>query len=207
MLSKRSFIALGVSLLLVLFASDYARAQSDESKFEVGIQFSALGRGPGFWFEDTAGVGGGGRLTFNLTKYIALEGELNYFPSTSFYNVRRFQGQFGVKSGVKFNRFGFFGKVRPGFIDTSYDYPIFCIQGPCPPFRVERTNFSTDVGGVTEFYPARRITVRFDVGDTIVSRRPEIIPLLRDGSFFSLYVPPKQITHNFQLGAGIGFRF
>ena len=139
-------------------------------------------------------------MTFNLTKYLALEGELNYFPSAGFNNARSFQGQFGVKSGLRFDRFGVFGKVRPGFIDTKYDFRVFCLSAPCPPglvcitapcfpdtFTVANTDLSLDVGGVLEFYPSKLVTVRFDVGDTVVNR-----------SF---------ATHNLQLGAGVGFRF
>jgi len=54
-------------------------------------------------------------------------------------------------------------------------------------FTIANTDFSLDVGGVIEFYPSKLVTVRFDVGDTIINR-----------SF---------VTHNLQLCAGIGFRF
>jgi len=42
-------------------------------------------------------------MTFNLNKNIALGGEMNYFPNSGFYNVRKLQGQVGVKSGIRFN--------------------------------------------------------------------------------------------------------
>jgi hypothetical protein len=187
-------------LLFTLITHEFAIAQSEEQKVEVGAQFSVLGRGAAPLFDTTTGIGGGGRVTVNLTKRLALEGELNYFPSAGFYNVRRFQGQFGVKSGFRFDRFGVFGKVRPGFINAKYDFRRFCSPPPCPPgalcilpsclpdaFTTSDTRASLDVGGVVEFYSFKRITVRFDAGDTIVNR-----------SF---------ATHNFQLGAGVGYRF
>jgi hypothetical protein len=167
------------------------------SKFEVGAQFSVAGRAGG----GATSIGGGVRLTFNLTKYLALEGEMNYFPSAGFNDVRSSQGQFGVKSGLRFERFGVFGKVRPGFVNVKYSALPFCVQTvclptgfctqifppACSPIRSADTKFSLDVGGVLEFYPAKRVIVRFDVGDTVVNR-----------SF---------ATHNLQLGAGVGFRF
>src|SRR5262247_4475297 len=193
----KSAVTLCVLLLLTLVFHGTVIAQSEESKFEVGAQFSVIGRGAS---GVATNIGGGGRLTFNLTKYLALEGELNYFPSAGFNNVRSFQGQFGVKSGLRFDRFGVFGKVRPGFIDTKYDFRTFCPPFPCPPglfcittpcspatFTVANTDLSLDVGGVLEFYPSKLLTVRFDVGDTVVNR-----------SF---------ATHNLQIGAGVGFRF
>jgi len=199
----KSAVTFCVLLLLTLVLRGSVIAQSEESKLEVGAQFSVIGRSAG---GVATSIGGGARLTFNLTRYLALEGELNYFPSAGFDNVRRFQGQFGVKSGLRFDRFGVFGKVRPGFMDTKSRFRT-CL--PCPPgsvcpafcipveFSDADTGFSLDVGGVAEFYPAKRITVRFDVGDTIVNRREPLI-FFPSGSF---------ATHNLQLGAGVGFRF
>src|SRR5215475_13202142 len=182
-------------LTLVLHAS--VIAQQEEPKFEVSAQFSVIGRRVG----GATSIGGGSRLTFNLTRYLALEGESNYFPAAGFNDVRRFQGQFGVKSGLRFNRFGVFGKVRPGFINTKYNVLLLCAQPVCPPnsvcipifptvcstIKITDTGFSMDVGGIMEFYPSKRITVRFDVGDTIVNHQ------------FA--------THNLQLNASIKFRF
>ena len=192
--SYKTAVTICVLLLLTLVPHESVIAQSEEPKIEVGVQISVAGR-------RTARIGGGGRLTFNLTRNLALEGELNYFPSAGFDNVRRFQGQFGVKSGLRFDRFGLFGKVRPGFIEAKSDVRLLCPQPcprgvevciqifppVCPPITVADTRFSLDVGGVVEFYPSKLVTARFDVGDTIVNRR------------FA--------AHNLQLGAGVGFRF
>ncbi len=170
-------------------------------------------------------------MTINLTKALAVEGELNYFPSRGFDNVRRLQGQFGVKSGWRFRRFGVFGKVRPGFIDTKRDFQPPCILQPiCPPnqvcapiftpfcssFAIADTGFSLDVGGVAELYPSKRLVVRLDVGDTIADRQsPPIFigrPILNgqgglvSNAFFAL--PGSNVTtHSLQLSAGVGFRF
>src|SRR5262245_18094829 len=196
--SFKSAVAFCVLLLLTLMPYKSALAQQEVPKFEVGAQFSVLGRRAG---DDATSIGGGVRLTFNVNRYLALEGELNYFPSAGFNDVRRFQGQFGVKSGLRFDRFGVFGKLRPGFINTKYDVPTLCAQTVClpngvctqiflpvcPPITIAETGFSLYVGGVLEFYPAKRVIVRFDVGDTVVKH-----------SF---------ATHNLQLGAGVGFRF
>ena len=200
----KSTINVCVFLLFTLIPHEFVIAQAEEQKVEVGVQFSALGRGTGPFFDSATSIGGGGRLTFNLTRYMALEGELNYFPGAGFNNVRRFQGQFGVKSGLRFDRFGVFGKVRPGFVNTKYEVPVFCIKGPCSPVIDKDTGFSMDLGGVVEFYPSRRATVRFDVGDTIINRREP--PYYLAGGFFGL--PARNFaSHNLQLGAGVGFRF
>jgi outer membrane protein with beta-barrel domain len=186
--SFKSIIVFCALLLFMSIHSAYARAQSNESKIEVGAQFSVLGGGPGYWLDSPTSVGGGVRLTFNFTRYLALEGELNYLPDAGFNNSERYQGQFGIKTGLRFDRFGVFGKVRPGFIHSDF---------------TDNTNFSLDVGGVLEFYPTKRMLVRFDAGDTIVNR--EALPV-----FFNrgLFVPRRNYaTHNLQLSAGVGFRF
>ena len=171
-------------------------------------------------------------MTINLTKALAVEGELNWFPSSGFDDVRMFQGQFGVKAGWRFKRFGLFGKVRPGFIHTKRDFQSCFIQPICPPnqvctpvfstfcsfFPIGGAGFSLDVGGVAELYPSKRVVVRLDIGDTIANRQSP--PVFISQSSFSRTTPPVLIssgffalpggnvtTHNLQLSAGVGFRF
>jgi len=205
MSNMKTYRTIVASVVVMLCAATFARAQSDESKLEVGVQFAALRNGIGYWYDDASGLGGGGRLTFNLNPHIAIEGEVNYFPSMGYYDVSRLQGQFGVKSGVRLKQVGFFGKLRPGFMRSKFDVPVFCIRPPCPPISEAHTGFSLDVGGVVEFYPARRLTVRFDLGDTIVHR--PLGPILFPANQLTLWALPKQTTHNLQINAGIGFRF
>lgn len=219
-------VTICVLLLLMLVLNESASAQSEERKFEVGAQISGLAGG-GFGGRES--LGGGGRLTYNLTKYLALEGELNYFTSKSSDDFRRFQGQFGVKSGLRFNKFGLFGKLRPGFIDTNEDF-FFFLPITCPPGLVcaqslipvsgstSDTKFSLDIGGVAELYPSKRIVVRLDVGDIILNRREpafiNVLPILNRqtppvfGTSSFIVLPGRSAaTHNLQLSAGVGFRF
>src|SRR5262249_10173863 len=119
------------------------------------------------------------------------------------------------------------GKVRPGFINTKSSFTICncppgaaCIALVCNPveFSAADTRFALDVGGVVEFYPVRRITMRIDVGDTIVNRQDPTL-LISQPIFFSpappnlatnaiLFAPGRNgATHNLQLSAGVGFRF
>jgi hypothetical protein len=206
-------------LLLTLVLQGSVSAQSEERKLELGVQVSGL-QGNGFGDRDT--VGGGGRVTYNFTKHIALEGEMNYLTSGSSNDYNRLQGQFGVKAGQRYKRFGIFGKVRPGFINTRRDFfaPVFC--GPActqiVSFDDSYTGFSLDVGGVAEIYPSKRILLRFDVGDTIANSRDPIVflnyptfggqlsPIFFNQSLIA--IPGRSVTtHNLQLGVGVGFRF
>lgn len=229
-----SRIATAIFLLLLLNTAALAQ---DAPKFEVGAQFSVLslnrpgllvphpidpgfiGVGPGVGKRTEPGLGA--RFTYNLTNSIAFEAETNLFPrseaTTTMPGGRVFQGQFGVKAGRRFQRFGVFGKARPGFVGFTQVTKLidtFTI-GPSGPlnqvFTVGRFGvgkevyFSTDLGGVLEFYPSRLIVTRIDVGDTIV----------RYGTFHgqgsslshAIIERPAETKHNLQFSAGVGFRF
>ena len=161
--------------------------------------------------------GGGLRFTYNVTDNISLEAEGNLFPRErrDFALLglagRMAQAQFGAKVGNRFKKFGVFGKVRPGFVSffkVSYLVSTSTITFGGREFEIgqfgERKEkfFSTDLGGVVEFYPSRHLITR---GDTIIRYGEIVVP------GFSLSgairrIPP-ETRHNFQLSAGIGFRF
>ncbi|MBO0798295.1 MAG: hypothetical protein J2P31_05685 [Blastocatellia bacterium] len=164
----------------------------------MGAQFTALDEGSELLSGSLVSIGGGARFAYNLTRYLALESEVNYF-SRDFSGATRYQGQFGVKAGMRYERFGIFAKARPGFVKTY------------------EKQFSMDLGGVLELYPAWRTVVRFDVGDTIVSSRTYSLNI-RDfgvgnvltGTQNSRVFGVRNVltgTHNLQLSAGVAFRF
>lgn len=181
-MSKRLFSSLLAAAILLSLASVLAQAQSrygDTPKIEVGGQFVATRLSD---ILDDTNKGFGGRITYNFTQNIAVEGEMNYFPSglTTLANDNSYQGLFGLKTGIRSDKAGIFGKIRPGF--TRFNFPT-----PTP----SATQFTLDVGGVFELYPTHRTVVRFDIGDAIIS-------------FDNL--APATTTHNLQFGIGFGFR-
>src|SRR2546421_5394473 len=123
-MKKNILAAIAATLLLSLISSD-GQAQSLRRKVEAGILFTVIN------LEEVFEIPGGfgGRFTYNVNDYLALDGELNYFPKHrlrgfSFFDPRgrassdfgEMQGLAGVKSGIRIERFGLFGKARPGFI-------------------------------------------------------------------------------------------
>jgi hypothetical protein len=163
----------------------------------------------------------GGRFTVNLNKHVALEGAVDLMTKAPFiggstYGTHGVQGQFGVKAGRHFKRVGVFGKVRPGFLrfsnvvrqtgtraETRFfpgETVIVALFGRGP-----KTYFETDVGGVVEFYHGRRIFTRFDLGDTIIRYSGRVAAT--NSARFTIFRPPDETKHNFQLNAGVGFRF
>ena len=202
----RSLITL---LLTIITFASIAVAQSKKDKIELGVQTTSLTVfNPDFSFDETKG-GVGGRVTYNFNRSIAAEAEINFFPQKQLIlesDGRSIQAQFGVKLGKRFEKFGVFGKVRPGFI--SVDRVFSLVPGSqLPPFdvKVERkTLFTTDFGGVLELYPSSRMVVRFDAGDTVI-RHPERFGLLSFSGPVVLVRGPKY-SHNFQFTAGVACR-
>lgn len=209
---------LSIAPIIALLGGE-ARAQSDPPKREVGVQLSVLpitdAEGLNDIFPRTE-VGVGGRFTYNLNRHLALESEVNFFPRdfrkfrTNLTGGRITEGLFGLKAGIRKNKFGVFGKARPGFQSSGGAEIAHFPNGDGPdrqnPFGFETiraTLFAFDVGGVVELYPSRRTIIRFDLGDTIV-RYPGIqFTHFPGGSvvFETVY------SHKVQFSAGIGFRF
>lgn len=207
--------------------SDPPAPEGSTPRFEAGIQYTALLVNRPTQFSGMPVISGGptvtepavgGRLTFNLNDHFAVEGAVDVFTREQFtgptYGGIGLQGQFGVKAGRRFERFGLFGKARPGFL--SYG-EVLRLEGtdtiifdgrtfPVGRFGTARkTYFETDLGGVLEFYPARRFVTRFDFGDTIIWYRDRVGPSIFLSQPFIRQ--PDETRHNFQFGAGIGFRF
>jgi hypothetical protein len=220
---KRNAILATASIILLICCGGYlgALAQSNETKkYEIGVHFSALSIND--VGETRTEPGFGSRFTYNLTDNFALEAEGNLFPRRNRFRAFRnggyaVEGLFGVKIGKRYKRLGIFGKARPGLIRFSQGRTEFDITGPTlDPFSINvRTkpliHFAADLGGVLEFYPSRRISTRFDVGDTIIRYGQTTITTLTGGpggTFLPLPLTfPGNTKHNFQFSAGVGFRF
>lgn len=214
-MKTRALFTLNALVLALLLFDGSARAQEhDAPKYEIGVQYTSLSIDlPGFGGTENA-PGVGARFTYNLTDYFAIEAEGNVYPGvTQDYTTGGDpqQLQVGVKAGKRWKRFGLFAKARPGYITFSETLtPLPVVSGSAVNFvydRERKTHFSTDVGGVLEFYPSKRMLVRFDAGDTIIryGGHRELLP----GSTGSPVITPvgSEIKHNFQFTAGIGLRF
>ena len=203
-------------LLTVITFASVAVAQSTKDKIEVGVQTTSLTLvQPDFFLFDDTQSGIGGRVTYNFNRSIAAEAEINWLPERQPLlnaNGSAIQAQFGAKIGKRFEKFGIFGKVRPGFLSVGDVISL----GPGPPrsgsifpvdFRIERRSFFTvDVGGVLELYPSKRLVVRFDAGDTAI-RHPARFDLVLTPPTVSVQRTfPPRFTHNFQFTAGVAFR-
>ena len=202
-------------------ASKQSSSDDKKRRVEVGVQFTSLSKkGDG----DRNGFGGRfgyDFATFGSGKYVATaEAEINFLPGDRYVGFsfnglgarrdgRVLQGFFGAKVGRKFEKFGIFAKARPGFVQYTRGKQRYSGTASNIQFNSDsETNAALDVGGVLEFYPTKRITTRFDAGDTIVRFGSQNTTTF---DFFTQRIVPvtlrSETKHNFQFSAGIGFRF
>ncbi len=214
-MNKALFVVVVICLLQLP-----ALAQSEElPKFEVAGEFTTLEREA--FSQRRTEPGFGGRFTYNLNKTVALEGAGYFFPKQCFQcrNAGTItEGLAGVKVGKRFEKWGVFAKARPGVV--SFSQGTFDTIPPVVPFPTfpiffelnRLTTFATDVGGVVEFYPTKRIVTRFDVGDTIMHfNRRNLNTVLFDPTT-NISTPttipiPARTSHNFQFITSVGVRF
>jgi len=213
---NRRFLLLAVAFLLLMQSHSLAQSQ-DLPKFEVGGEFSSLSRDS---FETRMEPGVGARFTFNLNRSVAFETAGYFYPQKCFScrnggNMSQFVA--GAKVGKRFEKWGIFGKARPGVVSFSrgeFNVVPASSSGTFP-FDVETnriTSFAADLGGVVEFYPTNKIVTRFDAGDTIIHFGRRTIngvafnPTTQEVTFIPI-TQPARTTHNFQFTAGVGFRF
>jgi hypothetical protein len=114
------------------------------------------------------------------------------------YERRRLEGFAGPKAGVRWSRFGLFGKLRPGFA-RLFNRGISCVGEPCTRMLIApveyQAEFALDVGGIFEFYPTARMVTRVDFGSAFIRHR-SFAPPCRDCT-----------SRNFASRIGIAWRF
>lgn len=199
-----------LSAAVFFVAVSFAHAQEDFPRLEFGTHFTILNMPA---VHEMPG-GFGGRAGYNFLPWMGIDGEFNYFPvrdKTQCVQLRggsmtgspcasNDSGHFGemqmftgIKSGIRSDRFGIFGKIRPGFIHFSDRQHMEYYNNP------SLWRFALDVGCVMEIYLNRFAAIRIDLGETLVDF----------GGWKSIEGYPSQetINHGFQGGAGIMFQF
>jgi len=186
-----TFSRAALALFTVIGLAGQASAQSFVPRVEVSGQFTTL-RLSDF---DATSLGLGGRVTYNLSRPVAVEGEYNFFlhddvttttgslPGLGIaYQRRRSEAFFGAKIGFGGGeRLRAFARVRPGFTRLTHQ-GVECVGQVCAQALMllavptYRTEFALDLGGGIEFYPSRRTVARIDVGDTLIWHRSTAPP-------------------------------
>jgi len=203
---RRKMSPFFLSFIFIFLTAGKTQAQTepDLPRLEVGIHYTSLHLAA---LQEWPG-GFGGRFGYNLFEYVTLEGEYNYFPvrepkstgSPAFPAIRsglswfgESQVLFGIKAGIRIERFGFFGKVKPGLIYLTDRQNLQNL------IDQSRLRFALELGGVFEYCLSPSVALRVDMGETLIDF----------GRYRAIGDYPSQKTPNrgFQAGVGIVFRF
>jgi hypothetical protein len=195
---------LGAALVVAIGAlhstaqAQTAAAEADVSRYEIGVHAHSLG---GHRLSDVNDGGFGGRFTYNLTKHLALDTELNVPVDfdDDYFVVNGVQGFAGLKAGGRYKRVGLFAKARPGFVTNFHRVP----PGGQPFAGSERVvKPAFDVGGVVELYLSKHTGLRYDAGVLI-------IPFGGDQIYEVRCPCPRRLgtTYNFASSLGFTVRF
>jgi hypothetical protein len=189
-------------IFFTLFFATVVAAQEAPTRFEAGGNLMAVrGQFPSLG----TGVEGG----MNFGRHLSLDAAFDYLPATHFQTIGGF---FGAKAGIRRQRFGVFGKVRPGFFSTSHVFRsstlnLDTLQSDARFARL--TQRALDLGGVVEFYPATHWLLRWDLGDTLVFQEQQLSSSIVGGGNPPIVFPgaPSRVTNNFQFSTSFRYRF
>jgi hypothetical protein len=205
-LSILSLFSLAITCLVLSPTSIWA--QDSPGRFELGGTFSANHLGL------RTEIGPGVEGDVNFGRHFALDASYSWLPSLS---VHFMTGLFGAKVGTRTKHFGFFGKVRPGFISLSpiqreaietFDPQTGSVTITSRFARVNER--ALDFGGVVEYYPARHWAIRWDCGDLVqfTEPGPTITEITLGAPQPTLVIhEPGGTFNNFRFDTGIHYRF
>jgi hypothetical protein len=192
----------------LLLSPTFIWAQDSPGRFELGGNFTAVH----FGFSTEIGPGVEGDVNFG--RHFAFDAAYNWVPSGP---VHIMTGFFGAKVGTRTKHFGFFGKVRPGFISLGSEEreatEVFDSSGSISlALRFARLNErALDLGGVVEYYPASHWALRWDLGDLMQFHEagPTITQINLDtpGAVTITQTQPGGTFNHFQFSTGIHYRF
>lgn len=183
-----------------------AAAQDSSTRFEAAAVYSTYDAPD--YLKSTQFVYGG-RFTWNCLSHLALESEYGSSLKTpidadvlegGYFS----QALFGVKSGVRWRKWGLFGKFRPGFIRysgaitgaTTTSTSITFARGPLK-------DAAFDLGGGAEFFLSRRFLFRYDASEIIIHQGPSTY--VANGVVKSN--PPFTAWNHFETEVSVAFRF
>jgi hypothetical protein len=181
------------------------RSQEQPTRVEIGPLFTYLRIPASFPINAQNQAEIGGRFSWNFSRHVALDAEIEASPfrttnlTTSYQGGYLLQSFVGIKAGKRWDKFGIFGKFRPGL--TSYSGVIKQLQPGTLGFG-RRNDPAFDLGGIAEFYVSRRIMLRYDFGDTIIHYNSSSVTI--SGQMIPV---PGEVRNNFQFSTAIAFRF
>jgi hypothetical protein len=157
--------------------------------------------------------GAGGFLSYQIFRFLYADGAVTYYPRGSQAGFQDggtlLQGVFGLKGGIRRDRLGLFGKLRPGLVRSSNVVTGFEQMQVGNVLETRKTldtyhTFALDFGGVIEIYATKRQLIRLDLGDTHLYYHTTFIKN-PDGSVTTL--PGGTRQHSIQMSVAYAWRF
>lgn len=180
------------------------RAQGPDRRADVSLQVSIRSLHE---FDETE-AGFGARLSYRLTRWLAADGETNFFPSdlgSRAFSASRWEGLAGVRGGPHLGRTGVYLALRGGAVHfAEAPEPLVCIAIFPPPLVCAIGGDTLPTVQLTagfEIFPRDRWVVRVEAGDQL---------LRYSGPAFT---PDREVidegrwSHNFKATASVGLRF
>ncbi len=180
-------------------------AAAQERRFELGLEVPIVKLSQ--VAETDTGLGL--RLGFDLSRSVALEAALGYFPADlgdPAFSGSRTQALLGLKAGRRGEKAGVFATARGGVTSFSEaPAPFPCILIYPPPLSCQMgggdTLATVELGGAFEYYPSSRSVLRLEVGDQLLRWPGPVIDgtgQVRESDFWD---------HDLRLSVGFGWRF
>ena len=198
--------------VLAFVLGQRAHAQGTHSRFEIGAQASFLSATLPATGDPFVIGGFGGRFTWNLSRRFALDSELDWFPRNQKAALQAGGDVIAIQAGPKITLyrgegFGFFAKIRPGLLSSDN----VCLEKVVPPNIFECsygrvTHFAVDMGGVVELYPTRHLTLRVDLGETLIRMYDREATLSVSPTLKITALSPGGIRPGIQIEAGLSYR-
>ncbi len=195
----------GLGLVALAGLAGGAAAAAQERRFELGFEVPVAKLSQ----VDETDAGPGLRLGFDLSRSVALEGTLGFFPGDlgdPAFSGSRWQALAGLKAGRRGDKAGVFATLRggvTGFGEAPAAFP--CILIYPPPLSCQMAGGDTlatvQLGGAVEYYPSSRSVLRLEAGDQLLRWPGPVIDgegQVRDGDFWD---------HDLRLSVGLGWRF
>ena len=192
--------------VIALFLSIACASPSVAQSFEASAHFSSSR-----WSEfDGADNGIGGRVGWQPSSMIGIEGELTWYPSDFpdgiAFTRSRVEGLFGATIGPRIDRVRPFAKVAAGFLKVGATPGAFaCIAIFPPPLNCQLAGGDTlpayEIGGGVSVDVTRRAFVRADITDRILKYPGPTLDSnfdIHDEGYFGHAL-------RFTLGAGVRF--
>jgi hypothetical protein len=191
---------------LLFFIAAPIFAQDEYTHFEFGAQYSIV-RLTNHSLGASNYSGFGGRFDWNLTRRLAFESQVDFFPEhliplVTIQGGQTVQAVFGVRAKVlQTRRLSVFGLIRPGLFHFT-DAEFLSASSPTGLGLRPETHFVLNLGGGLEYYVAPRWVLRADIEGDPYRAPNSTVALPGGGSLFR----QGKIDDTTRLSFGVAYR-